>query len=205
MLWYLEEQLALGRNLYLYSREGHGRVGLIGACLLGRLYAFNAEETLIRVQNSHDCAKRDEGKKILSSCPQLNAHRHLVREVLSNSNRAMKGIVRRSHQAPDKHDDVLDMPKKGTGNGAHYKDLAISNQHPLSEAHSATRRIDTEVDYMSRAKTSLHHHQPSPHKKKKHEEVDRGQFEVKYLPKEGTGTQKKATVLPLLRHKLDHI
>ena len=39
-LWELERRLAEGQNLFLYSREGHGRVGMVGAMLVGRLYGF---------------------------------------------------------------------------------------------------------------------------------------------------------------------
>lgn len=37
-LWELEKRLARGENLYVYSNDGHGRVGLICGCLMGRLY-----------------------------------------------------------------------------------------------------------------------------------------------------------------------
>lgn len=40
----------LTRQLCLWSPRGHGRVGLVGAVLLGRLYGCTADDALLRVQ-----------------------------------------------------------------------------------------------------------------------------------------------------------
>ena len=40
LLWELERRLGEGQNLFLYSHDGHGRVGMVAGCLVGRLYGF---------------------------------------------------------------------------------------------------------------------------------------------------------------------
>lgn len=42
--------LLITRQLCLWSPRGHGRVGLVGAVLLGRLYGCTADDALLRVQ-----------------------------------------------------------------------------------------------------------------------------------------------------------
>lgn len=42
--WEIERKLREGRNLYLYSKDGHGRCGMFGALLLGRLYGLHPYE-----------------------------------------------------------------------------------------------------------------------------------------------------------------
>ncbi|CAM9910451.1 unnamed protein product [Choristocarpus tenellus] len=37
-------------QLYLWSLHGHGRVGVIGALLLGRLYGCTVSDSLLRTQ-----------------------------------------------------------------------------------------------------------------------------------------------------------
>ena len=48
-LWDIEKLLKDGRNVYLYSKEGHGRVGMYGALLLGRFYSLHPYEVLLTV------------------------------------------------------------------------------------------------------------------------------------------------------------
>lgn len=43
-LWDIEKLLKDGRNVYLYSKEGHGRVCMYGALLLGRFYSLHPYE-----------------------------------------------------------------------------------------------------------------------------------------------------------------
>lgn len=50
ILWDLEQRLWHGECLYIYSKDGNGRAGLICACLLGRLYGLSHTETLLRMQ-----------------------------------------------------------------------------------------------------------------------------------------------------------
>ena len=94
ILWDLEKRMADGHNLYIYSREGHGRVGLVCACLLGRLYGISPHEALFRIQNSHESAKCEEGRKVPVSCPHLQIQRNLATEVLIHTNRVFEGVPR---------------------------------------------------------------------------------------------------------------
>ena len=155
VLWHLERLLSEKRSIYLYSAEGHGRVGMLAGCLLGRLYAFNPQETLIRIQNSHDCAKREEGRKVPVSCPQLKKHRDLIVQVVNHSNKATQGIVMRSHTNPETHQDVLHMPKKGTGSGLSYTSQDKVLQQPLTVDHSNVHSTEMDVNTMSRKKESV--------------------------------------------------
>ena len=43
-IWDIEKLLKGGKNVYLYSRDGHGRVGMYGAILMGRLYGLHPYE-----------------------------------------------------------------------------------------------------------------------------------------------------------------
>ena len=153
--WHLERLLSEKRSIYLYSAEGHGRVGMLAGCLLGRLYAFNPQETLIRIQNCHDCAKREEGRKVPVSCPQLKKHRDLVVQVVTHSNKASQGIVKRSHTDPETHQDVLHIPKKGTGSGLSYTSQDKVLVQPLSVAHSNVHSTEMDVSAMTRKKESV--------------------------------------------------
>lgn len=101
VLWELEQRLAQGDNIFLYSREGHGRVGLIAAALLGRLYGLTSMEALYRVQACHDSAKCEEERSIPVHCPQLVVQRRLVEDILSLSNRGFQGVVWRSQSNPE--------------------------------------------------------------------------------------------------------
>ena len=52
---HVELKLREGSNVYVFSEDGHGRAGYIGACLLGRLYGYTQDEALRRMQRIHDC------------------------------------------------------------------------------------------------------------------------------------------------------
>ncbi len=153
--WQLERMISEGRSLYLYSREGHGRVGLLAGCLLGRLYGFTPQETLIRIQNSHDCARREEGRPVPVSCPQLRNHRDLITQVVTQSNRAIQGTVHRSHSDPETMQDVLYKPKKGTGSGKDYITVEKVAQQPLTQSHSNVHSTEMDTRYMQRKKESV--------------------------------------------------
>ena len=155
VLWQLERKLSEGRSLYIYSREGHGRCGLLAGCLLGRLYSFNASETLIRLQNSHDCAKREESRPVPINCPQLNAHRNLITQVVNHSNRPMMGIVMRHHDDPETKHDILNMPKRGTGLGLNYHDTPKNLQVTQSAPFATVTQSEQNVDIMVRKKETV--------------------------------------------------
>ncbi|CAM9648104.1 unnamed protein product [Ascophyllum nodosum] len=77
----LEDRLKTGEKICLWSPRGHGRVGMVGAVLLGRLYGCSAEEALLRVQVCHDARESLKGQPRIS-CPQTTVQVHCVREAL---------------------------------------------------------------------------------------------------------------------------
>ena len=109
----LERRLRRRERLYIFSEHGHGRAGLVGACLVGRLYGMEVSDALELVQRTHDTridqtltpdmvlgfptAKwRGKGKskriakefsvgprKNFVSCPRLARQRHFVRRLLT--------------------------------------------------------------------------------------------------------------------------
>lgn len=116
-LWELERRLGEGQNLFLYSREGHGRVGMVGAMLVGRLYGFKPLEALTRIQQSHDCMLSEEKRPVPLSCPQLPAQRSLVAQVVAHTNKPFQGVTWRSHSDPENLTDETHRPKPGVGQG----------------------------------------------------------------------------------------
>lgn len=100
-LWELEKRLARQEVLYVYSKEGHGRVGLVSGCLLGRLYGLTAEETLYRIQTCHDCMRVEESRPMPVGCPQLPIQRNLITEVLEHTNKAHTGTTFRTVMDPE--------------------------------------------------------------------------------------------------------
>lgn len=61
----VEASMRTGATVYIYSRLGHGRAGMLGALLLGRLYGIPAVEALDRIQIYHDarCAFMNRSKE----------------------------------------------------------------------------------------------------------------------------------------------
>lgn len=117
IIWSLEKSMSEGHCLYLYSKEGHGRIGMIAAILLGRLYGLNTTETLYRIQSAHDCIPAEFARKLPVQCPQLLLQRHLVDEVLVQSNRQYTGTIVRSHEDPDVQRFALQQVQRGTTAG----------------------------------------------------------------------------------------
>ena len=71
-----------GGSMYIFSMHGHGRVGIIGGCLLGRLYGLHANEVLSRIQRYHDTRpglKQEAADK--AAAWQKAANMHLVRKL----------------------------------------------------------------------------------------------------------------------------
>lgn len=105
LLWELERRLAMGESLYIYSDDGHSRVGMICGCLLGRLYALTPYEALYRIQACHDSAVRERSRKVPVHCPALPIEKQLVTEVLRLTNRVYEGFTWRSHSDPESFAD----------------------------------------------------------------------------------------------------
>ncbi|CAM9942762.1 unnamed protein product, partial [Pylaiella littoralis] len=91
----LENRLRTGEKLCLWSPRGHGRVGLVGAVLLGRLYGCTAEDALIRVQVCHDARESLKGQ-LQISCPQTIAQVQCVREALLQMSSIYTDLVMRA-------------------------------------------------------------------------------------------------------------
>ncbi|CAN0258434.1 unnamed protein product, partial [Scytosiphon promiscuus] len=91
----LEDRLRAGEKLCLWSPRGHGRIGLVGAVLLGRLYGCTAEDALLRVQVCHDARENLKGQPQIS-CPQTIAQVQCVREVLLQMSSMYTDLVMRA-------------------------------------------------------------------------------------------------------------
>jgi hypothetical protein len=79
----IEQRLRDGERIYIFDRLGHGRVGLLGAILLGRIYGCTAEEALFRVQMYHDSKVSVQVSNRSYSCPQTVDQVAQVKKVLS--------------------------------------------------------------------------------------------------------------------------
>ena len=79
---HVEAELRGGVGVYVYSRLGHGRAGMVGALLLGRLYGLSAADALFRVQLYHDARKTVQDSKRAFSCPQTVTQRALIERCL---------------------------------------------------------------------------------------------------------------------------
>lgn len=95
----IETRLRARQTVYVYSRRGHGRAGMVGALVLGRLYGLSAADALDRMQVYHDSRRayrlaNDESRVI--SCPQslrqiAAVHRLLVHTDTIYSEHCTKG------------------------------------------------------------------------------------------------------------------
>ncbi|KAI9987545.1 hypothetical protein PInf_023586 [Phytophthora infestans] len=82
---HVEPRLRAGKNLYAFSRLGHGRTGIMSALLLGRVYGITASEALDRAQGVHDC-QRPGAPRGLSFCSPTTASQiAFVRRALARS------------------------------------------------------------------------------------------------------------------------
>jgi hypothetical protein len=113
-LWELERRLAMGERLYIYSDDGHSRVGTFCGALLGRLYALTPYECLYRIQACHDSAKREQARAVSIHCPQLPAERALITEVITLTNRVYQGLTYRSQSDPETYADERHLLISGT-------------------------------------------------------------------------------------------
>ena len=90
-LWELERRIALGARMFLYSRDMHGRVGLLAGCLLGRMYGLTPASALYRLQACHDSAVSEKNRLVPVSCPSDIVQRKLLADVLVLTNRPYEG------------------------------------------------------------------------------------------------------------------
>ena len=141
-LWEIENRIAHGQIVFIYSKEGHGRVGLVAASLIGRLYGLPHHEALFRVQNSHDSQKCEELQKrpVVVHCPQLMIQRKLVEEVISHTNRMFNGVIWRSHEDPETLNAQLVQIPRG-----HDKGLLARKDHDETTRQKALVRFGTDI------------------------------------------------------------
>lgn len=101
IIWRLEEKLYRGENLFIYSREGHGRAALICGCILGRLYGLSITDTLLRLQTYHDCQRGQREREVSINCPQMRAQQEMLGRILKISNYVYEGITYRTQVDPE--------------------------------------------------------------------------------------------------------
>ena len=106
ILWEIEDRLARGEVVYVYGHEGHGRVGLVCGCLLGRLYGLSPAETLFRLEVHHDCYPRRTAAAVDPdsppvSCLQNRLQQQVLVQVLKDSNRVYEQSILRSQPDPE--------------------------------------------------------------------------------------------------------
>jgi len=80
-------------------RLGHGRIGLVGAALLARIYGCTAEEALFRVQMYHDARVSVKMSNRAYSCPQTVEQVTQVREVVSRGEGMYGSLITRGEDA----------------------------------------------------------------------------------------------------------
>ena len=159
-LWELERRLGEGQNIFLYSREGHGRVGMVGAMLVGRLYGFKPFDALTRIQQSHDCMTSEEKRPVPLSCPQLPAQRSLVAQVIAHTNKPFQGVTWRSHSDPEHNADEVHRPKPGVGKGMPITHTTSSVMPEVVDA--AIERTKQSVHFEIRLERDVKRPPPSP-------------------------------------------
>ena len=92
----IEHELRQGVGVYVYSRLGHGRAGMVCALVLGRLYGLTAAEALFRIQCYHDCRRSVEVAKRAFSCPQSLSQRSLVERCLLHTDPIYNTVEQKS-------------------------------------------------------------------------------------------------------------
>jgi len=101
ILWDIEQRLFNGENIYLYSKEGKGRSGMLCALVMGRIYGLTATDTLLRMQTYFDCQKSQQFRSVSANCPQLRRQQDLVFRILQSTNMIYSGIQYRSQIDPE--------------------------------------------------------------------------------------------------------
>ena len=84
-------------NLYIFSEEGHGRIGVIGGVLLGRIYGLTPAESVERIQRLHDIRPTMEGTPghLRMSCPKTLEQRRQLISLLNHTRPMLSDIERR--------------------------------------------------------------------------------------------------------------
>lgn len=170
IMWELERRLRAGECLFVYSRDGHGRAGMICGALLGRLTGLTAREALYRLQACHDATITNDAMTVPVSCPQLPIQRQIVAELIDSTNRHFAGITWRSLTNPDKAEiEVHELPR---GDG-----LGLLGRGQLARTVNWKKpvvRFRHESDIDSRRKAGTFDHRQSTEPIEKHPEAISG-------------------------------
>ena len=103
----LEDKLREGKVIYIYSSEGHGRSGLLTACLLGRLYRLSSPEALYRIQACHDSRSAELSREQVVHCPSSASQRQCVQIILGESDGIGNGTVLRAGDQKSRTKDSM--------------------------------------------------------------------------------------------------
>lgn len=140
-IWQIEELLQQGRTVYVYSRDGHGRAGLVAGTILGRLYNLHPYEALYRLQASHDSAKREAKRSIPINCPQLPVQRELLTQILRVTNLPTELTHVRTQLDPETFAEYLPQRPLLYDTGATGGSI-VGSQLTSSHTHSQARSTD---------------------------------------------------------------
>lgn len=81
-LLHLIRQLPSGEKVYIHCKGGHGRAGLVVACLLCKLYAIGPVEALKLTSQCHDARPEMSTRMRKLGSPQTAAQKSFVREFM---------------------------------------------------------------------------------------------------------------------------
>ena len=130
----IEDRLRRKQRIYIFSGDGHGRAGVIAACIFARLHGLTGHDALSRVQRTFDSRgdilhrnkKRRKGRQLPKlSCPKHHVQRVSVLRFIDGMEREMFRDVSRT--GPNR-DPVTGEQKKGKGYAAIYTRIAVRNQ-----------------------------------------------------------------------------
>lgn len=182
-LWAIEQLIAEGKKLYIYSGDGVGRAGLICGCVLGRLYGLTPSETLLRMQSYHDCEKSQANKVVSLNCPRLRSQQELLCHIIIQSNRVYDGITVISQRDPESTYGVVEHPVRGH----QLTKPVIKDMFPLFDTKRTA--IHMKEKYSTCMSEKVMRHIP---------EV-RQDAQIKYDPQEYRHGMTAVRVLPVLR------
>ena len=126
ILWDIEQRLFNGETIYLYSKEGKGRSGMICAMVLGRLYGLSPTETLLRMQTYFNCQRSQLDKTVSANCPQLRRQQDLVCRIIQTTNNIYTGVNYRSQVDPETFMAENQHLKAGTTTSENIKEYSAS-------------------------------------------------------------------------------
>lgn len=196
MLYGIEHKIAEGKSIYLYSREGHGRVGLFSGCLLGRLYGLKPYDTLWRIQACHDCMKSEGDRKVRVNCPQLGIQKRLLEEVLIHTGRVFDGVRLNAHTDPETYVEEKRYSKRGTKHGPTFGGVQFGYTGAPLMVESA-KRTKSQVFFRFNAATDI----PKPENISLYDEAEPEDISLSdlYIKENATELNSVVRDLPTLR------